>query len=287
MTGYGSASVSQDDLEILIEITSINRRNLEITVSLPREWLSLEYLIADIARNGITRGKINIYIKATTFSNVKGLYFEESSLTTILNQLREYSQQNSIPFQPNSSLLFEIIKSINKPGELELKESIELMIKKTTELAILELNSMRTKEGKALSEDILNRLGILSANVSFIAQKSINSVSHYRELLLQKLAQANLQIDLNDERVLKEIALYADRCDISEELTRLNSHINQFIDHLNAEEAIGRKMDFLCQEMNRELNTIGSKTNLIEVSHKTIDSKNELERIREQVQNIE
>lgn len=285
MTGYGSGSASEGNLEILIEITSINRRNFEINVSLPREWLSLEHLIADMARNSITRGKINIYVKVSDFSNASGLSFEESSLTSILNQLRDYSQRNNIPFQPTSSLLFDIVRSFNKPGQLELNDSIELTIKKATELALLNINLMRNKEGKALAEDILNRLNNLSANVKFIAEKSTNSVMHYRELLFQKLEQAKLQIDLNDERVLKEIALFADRCDISEELTRLNSHINQF--DLNSEEAIGRKMDFLCQEMNRELNTIGSKTNLIEVSHKVIESKNELERIREQVQNIE
>lgn len=287
MTGYGSGSASQDNLEILVEITSVNRRNFEINTSLPREWLSLEHLITDLVRNNIARGKVNVYVKATDFSNIIGLSFEESSLTAILHKLRDYSERNDIPFMPTPNLLFDIIKTINKPSQLELKDSIELLIQKATKLALLNINLMRSSEGEILSQDILNRLNCLSDNIKFITQQSTNSVPHYRDLLLQKLEQAKLEIDLNDERILKEIALFADRCDVSEELTRLNSHIHQFLNDLGSKEAIGRKMDFLCQEINRELNTIGSKTNLIEVSHKIIESKNELERIREQIQNIE
>lgn len=287
MTGYGSGSASLDNLEILVEITSVNRRNFEISVSLPRDWLSLEHLVTDIIRNNITRGKVNVYLKVTDFSNSSGLSFDESSLTAILNNLRNYSEQHNIEFQPNSNLLFDILKTLNKPTQLELKDSIESTIQKATQIALTNFNLMRSTEGKILSQDIHNRLKNLSDTVKFITQKSTHSVDHYRHLLLQRLEQAKLEIDLSDERVLKEIALFADKCDISEELTRLHSHINQFFNNLNAPEAIGRKMDFLCQEINRELNTIGSKTNLIEVSHKIIESKNELERIREQIQNIE
>lgn len=273
MTGYGSGSASHDNLEILVEITSVNRRNFEINVSLPRDWLSIENLIIDIIRSNIARGKVNVYLKVTDFSNPSGLSFDEPSLSAILNKLRHYCEQNNIPFQPSPGLIFDILKNLNKPNQLELKDSIESAIQKATHLALMHINSMRITEGKALCEDIHNRLTILSTNVQFISEKSTHSVPHYRQLLFQRLEQAGLSIDLNDERVLKEIALFADKCDISEELTRLNSHINQFFNDLKSHDSVGRKMDFLCQEINRELNTIGSKTNLIEVSHKIIESK--------------
>lgn len=287
MTGYGSASAALENLEILVEITSVNRRNFEINTSLPREWFSLEHSIMDIARNSIARGKVNIYIKVTDFSNTSDLSFDELALTSVLNKLRDYSAKNNIPFDPTSSLIFDIVRTLNKPSQLELKESIAQTVRDTTEIALNNINQMRTSEGEALAHDIRERLNNLSETVQYVAEKSANSVSHYREQLLQKLENAKLNIDINDERVLKEIALFADRCDISEELTRLNSHIDQFLKALKATDAIGRKMDFICQEINRELNTIGSKTNLIDVSHRIIESKNELERIREQVQNIE
>ncbi|PWU04361.1 MAG: YicC family protein [Verrucomicrobia bacterium] len=287
MTGYGTASASHENLELQVEITSVNRRNFEINVSLPRDWLCVENLIIDILRNNITRGKIYVYLKVTDFSNPTDFSFDESSLTAILSKLRHFSQINNIPFEPSPSLLFDILKNLNKSSQLTINQSIESAVQKVTQHALANLNAMRIAEGKALSEDTHNRLLILQENIKFITKHSTDSVPHYRQLLLQRLEQAKLSIDLSDERVLKEIALFADKCDISEELTRLNSHINQFFNYLKSHEVIGRKMDFLCQEINRELNTIGSKTNLIEVNHKVIDSKNELERIREQIQNIE
>lgn len=287
MTGYGSGSASQEHLEILVEITSVNRRNFEVAVSLPREWLSLEHAITEITRNHIGRGKINIYVKATDFSTTAGLPFDPEALSTVLNNLKDYSAKHNIPFEADTKLIFDIVKTLNKPTQLELKESIEKLVLDATNEALKNIDLMRTTEGNSLAHDIHQRLHILGENIDFIRSKSTSSVSHYREQLLQKLEQAKLNIDLNDERILKEIALFADRCDIEEELTRLRSHIDQFINDLQSNVPTGRKMDFLCQEVHRELNTIGSKTNLIEVSHKIIESKNELERIREQVQNIE
>jgi len=287
MTGYGSGSARQDNLEILVEITSVNRRNFEINVSLPREWLSLEHTITELTRDTIGRGKLNIYVKATDFSNTSGLSFDEEAVDSVLNNLRVYSEKNNIEFKTNTKLIFDIVRTINKPTQLELKDSIEGIVLETTKTALNNLNSMKAAEGEALARDIHQRLDMLLVNVEYITKKSIDSVKHYKEHLFQKLEQAKLNIDLNDERVLKEIALFADRCDVSEELTRLKSHIDQFVNDLASTVAIGRKMDFLCQEINRELNTIGSKSNLIEVSHKVIECKNELERIREQIQNIE
>lgn len=287
MTGYGNGSASHDNLQVFVEITSVNRRNLEINVSLPKEWLSLEHIITEITRKNIHRGKINIFITVTDYSNISGLSFNEEALDAILSKLKDYSEKNKIPYQPTPQLIFDIVKTLNKPTQLELTESTESLLLQATKIALQNIDLMKNNEGSALAHDLLERLKLLSDNIESITQLSTNCITHYREHLFQKLKQANLNIDLNDERILKEIALFADRCDISEELTRLKIHINQFIKDIQSPTPIGRKMDFLCQEINRELNTIGSKPNLIQVSLKVIESKNELERIREQIQNIE
>jgi uncharacterized protein (TIGR00255 family) len=146
---------------------------------------------------------------------------------------------------------------------------------------------MRAKEGEALLHDTVTRLELLRGQVEIIAARAPEVPATHRELLLQRLRQAELQLDLNDERVLKEIALFADRCDVSEELTRLRSHFVQFAGLLKNEAEIGRKAEFLLQEIGREVNTIGSKANDLIISRAVMELKNELERIREQMANVE
>ena len=146
---------------------------------------------------------------------------------------------------------------------------------------------MREKEGAALQADLTLRITELDSIRAGIAGHAEGTTGNYRDALLERLGQLGLELDTSDERVLKEVALFADRCDISEEITRLSSHFEQFNELLSSQEAVGRKMDFLCQEIHREFNTIGSKANHIEITRAVIDGKNELERVREQVQNIE
>lgn len=287
MTGYGSGTSYHGNLEIFTEITSVNRRNLEINVFLPRPWLPLEHTVTELTRSHIGRGKLNIYIKAIDFSSTTGFIFNEEHLSLVINKLKTFSEKQNIAFNPTPELVFSIIQSLDKDIEFELNDSIEAAILQSTEIALNNINLMKVTEGSSLAKDIHERLELLSENIKNIGHQSKNSIIHYKDTLFQRLKQAGLNLDLDDERVLKEIALFADKCDISEELTRLKSHIEQFIKDLESPQPTGRKMDFICQEMNRELNTLGSKTNLIEVSHKIIDCKNELEKIREQVQNIE
>jgi uncharacterized protein (TIGR00255 family) len=146
---------------------------------------------------------------------------------------------------------------------------------------------MREKEGKHLAKDLAGRLDVLAAGAERIRAIAPDTVRRYREQLHARVKEAGLNLPANDERLLKEVVLFADRCDITEELTRLQSHLNQFRDQLAASEPVGRTLDFLTQEMNRELNTIGSKANAVEISQEIVTMKAELEKIREQVQNIE
>lgn len=287
MTGFGSASVKKADLEISIDMTSINRRNLEISVSLPKEWQSLESSILTKIRPHLDRGKISIYVKATDYSHSDQLSWDEKNVNAIVKNLKRSAKQQRISFKMSSELLFDIIKASSKPSELPKPDVVESFVVEATGKALEKLISMRTKEGAYIKNDLKNRLEVLSKNVAAIKKMAPEIVVNYRKNLFKKLKEANVEIDLDDERVLKEIALFADRCDIAEEITRLESHIKQFTQELSSKDAIGRKLDFMCQEIHRELNTVGSKSTIIEIVRSVIESKNELERIREQVQNIE
>ncbi|MDP4880050.1 MAG: YicC family protein, partial [Opitutales bacterium] len=164
---------------------------------------------------------------------------------------------------------------------------IEESIKAAFDQALTDIHSMRTAEGDALKKDLLERIDALDQLSTEIETHAAGAVGKYKDALLERLKQLELDLDPSDERVLKELAIFADRCDVSEEMTRLKSHFKQFREFLAAEEATGRKMDFLCQEIHREFNTTGSKSSQIEITRAVIEGKNSLERIREQVQNVE
>jgi uncharacterized protein (TIGR00255 family) len=164
---------------------------------------------------------------------------------------------------------------------------LETTLKTAFDAALNDLNSMRGREGEALAKDLLARLEELELLRKATAEHAKETVALHREALLQRLKQLDLQFDLEDERLLKELALFADRSDISEELTRLDAHFQQFREFIESNNPSGRKMDFLCQEIHREFNTTGSKSSQIEITRTVIESKNALERIREQVQNVE
>ena len=290
MTGYGcgSATDTENRLQIEVEMTSVNRKNLDIQISSPREWNGLDQEFRLWLKDVFLRGRLNIQLKVESTENKSsGLTFSSESMDNSIEQLRNYAKSRNIPFEINSELLLSLTKTLKEntclPDWRLLKSSIQSAFKQ----ALKELDAMRSKEGKALADDFLNRIQVLDSFRQQIAGQTKSAVPDYHTALMARLGQLKLDLDISDERVLKEIALFADRCDISEELTRLDSHFEQFREFVISKGSIGRKMDFLCQEINREFNTIGSKVTAIESTRAVIEAKNELERIREQVQNIE
>jgi uncharacterized protein (TIGR00255 family) len=179
------------------------------------------------------------------------------------------------------------LNSQRKGASLPDAEVVEPVLADVLTEALGHFSAMRAKEGSALLTDFLKRLGILTALVDAVAQRAPRVTSGYRDALHKRLREAGLELDVGDERVLKEVALFADRCDITEELTRLRSHLDQFTTLLKSNGEIGRKSEFILQEIGREIHTIGSKANDLEISKNVIELKNELERIREQIANVE
>ena len=290
MTGFGrgTAEISEIGLQITVEISSVNRKSLDVFTNAPREWSGLDQRCAEWLKPHFQRGRVNILIKAETPSSMAhGLQFSNAQLDQTLERLREYASKHDYSFEVDSHLLLNLAKSQKDNQALPDWRTLEKVIKKTFELALKDINGMRQCEGEALAHDLEQRISTLDILVKTIRKHASGASNRYGETLLERLKQLDLEINLDDARVLKEIALFADRADISEEMTRLNCHFEQFRDLISSNAASGRKMDFLCQEIHRELNTTGSKSTQIEITRAVIEGKNELERIREQVQNIE
>lgn len=287
MTGYGQASSRYHNLEISVEISSINRKNLEIFFILPKEWLGYEMPLTNRLREKIHRGKVTVTIRVKDFEKPDGFSWNEPLLNDALSFLESFCKARNVPYQLTPDLIFNIAKSFSTQSEYPSSDAIYGVLESTFLEALNAFVTMRQKEGHNLQIDIESRIQKMLTAIKNVKLESKNSLSRYKELLLQRLRQANLELDLNDERVLKEIALFADRSDITEEIVRLESHLGQFLSALSSKESIGRKLDFLCQELNREYNTLSAKGNHLGIIQNILDSRTELERVREQVQNVE
>lgn len=287
MTGFGRSQATHEGIDLSVEINSVNRRNLEISVSLPREWQSLEREVQSILRNLFNRGKLHVTIQAVPAADEGGFYWDEAGLEASLKRLARVAERLGTPWPPDTDSLVRLAALNRVEILLPDREQIAGILTSEVGKAAEGLRAMRETEGTALQSDMLERIGILDDSLMTIRELSAKTVPDYRALLFQRLSQAGLDLDLNDERVLREIALFADKCDTSEEQTRLVSHFEQFRECLAGGSPVGRKLEFIVQEINREFNTIGSKANNVEISRLVIDGKNEIERIREQIQNIE
>jgi uncharacterized protein (TIGR00255 family) len=291
MTGYGSGSaplVGAAGREVFAEISSVNRKGLEIAVSLPREWNALEGPVGELAKTRLSRGAVRLAITARTpGAATPTVKWDEAAVQKEFAQLRALAGRFEIPFHPDVSLLLRLAQATNGEPPLPIAEQAWAAVEKAVAGALEQLVAARRREGGALKRDLSARVEILKKLSAEIAPLAPTSVERYREALHGRLKQIGLNVDLNDERILREIALFADRCDITEELTRLASHFVQFEKILADDAPAGRKLDFLCQEIHREFNTVGSKAQHLDITRRILDAKNELERIREQVQNVE
>lgn len=287
MTGYGQGTASDEKVSLVVQLSSVNRRNLEVAVSMPKEWQSLEPDISAEVRKHVLRGRIQVAVEIQKEGTTAPQLINEEKVDACLDELKAYAEKRDIPFSVDARLLLQVVNSQKDNGYSINLESVETLILSALQDAIAGLTVMRDREGQALAVDLEIRVKAIKASLDQIQTHSEGRVLNYKELLLQRLRQAGLELELADERVLKEVAIFADRCDISEETTRLASHLEQLEDLLETDGSIGRKMEFLLQEIGREVNTIGSKANHLEISRSVIECKNELERIREQIQNVE
>jgi uncharacterized protein (TIGR00255 family) len=290
MTGFGRAEASNEHCHAKVEISSVNRKNGEVVVQLPKSLLILESDLRKIILSRIQRGRIQVFLSVTPTSAAQGNRCTLINRERLLAFMAAVKEIEEITGYPQRIELSEIIRTgdILNLQEPELDaELVFPVISAALNEALNEVLKMRLSEGEHLRSDICNRIDTLEHEVKTIAALAPNVQKYYRENLLRRLKDNGLHVDLDDERILKEIGIFADRCDLSEEITRLHSHFLQFRNYLNASEPVGRSLDFLCQELNRELNTIGSKANDALITKHVVICKAELEKVREQIQNIE
>jgi uncharacterized protein (TIGR00255 family) len=287
MTGYGRAASALAGGTLTVQVSSVNRRSLDLSIKLPAEWESLEAGIGEAVRRVAARGKVHVDVEFTPAGGRDEAAWNEAGVGAALDRLAALADARQIHFEPTAELLWQIANSQRAPAEMLSADRVRPDVVAALGEALREFAAMRSKEGEALLADFSARLGLFRAHVDAVAARAPEVAPAYRALLMKRLRDANLELDVEDERVLREIALFADRCDVSEEITRLRSHIDQLAALLKSGDEIGRKADFILQEMGREANTIGAKANDLAIAKSVIELKNELERIREQMANVE
>ena len=287
MTGYGRAKLSKDDREYQIEIKSVNHRYLDISVRIPKQLSYLEETIKKEIAKKVKRGKIDVFV---TFEN-NSLEGKEIKINTELaksyiDELKKLAEKENILSDIQVTEISKYPDVLNIQSSQD-DEKITKEVLETITIATDNLVQMRETEGNKISEDLLKRLNTINKKVEEIAKLSTGLIEEYVVKLEERIKEILKNQEIDKTRLAQEVVIYADKCSIEEEVTRLNSHISQFKNLLNSNEAIGKKLDFIIQEMNRETNTIGSKANNLEITNGVIDIKTEIENIREQVQNIE
>ena len=287
MTGYGRGTAGLGANTITIQVSSVNRKTLDLTVKIPEPWATLEPAITDLGRRHAARGKVHVQIELTGAVGSRQEFWDEEAAAETLDRLAAFAAKQGVEFAPTPELLWDIARSQRKVDDFPSVETAQGVVMATLETAMRAFVAMRAKEGEALLVDFFGRLELLRRQVDVVVGRAPLVPSLYRDQLLIRLRTADLELKVDDERVLKELALFADRCDVTEELTRLRSHFDQFTALLKSEGEIGRKSEFILQEIGREVNTIGSKANDLTISRAVIELKNELERIREQIANVE
>ena len=287
MTGYGRATSSIGAFSITVQVSSVNRKTLDLTVGLPEEWESMEPSVGELVRKVVSRGKVHVDIEVTGDKSATEASWDEPAAAAALERLRAFAERQGVEFLPTPELLWQVASSQRRTSEFPGAESAQAVVTETVATALRSFVAMRAREGESLLVDFIRRSDTLHRHVEAVAVRAPQVPVNYREQLHKRLREAGLELDLSDERVLREIALFADRCDVSEEITRLRSHFEQFAALLRSDGEIGRKAEFILQEIGREVNTIGSKANDVTVARAVIELKNELERVREQMANVE
>ena len=288
MTGYGRATAALGSHNLTVQVSSVNRKTLDLTVALPRDWESLEPELTLKVRQAVVRGKVHVEVELTGRPAAVEAKWNAEAVAQSLDQLRGLAGKQGVPFLPTTDLLWQIASAERQPLQFPTVEASRPVVLAALGEALQAFVTMRAREGAALQADLLERLAALERELGTVAVRAPQVPGLYRELLFKRLREAGLELlDLGDERVLKEVALFADRCDVSEELTRLRSHLSQLGQLLRTDGEMGRKAEFILQEIGRESHTIGSKANDLAIAKAIIEFKNELERVREQIANVE
>ena len=288
MTGYGRGQSAHNGSKFSVELNSVNRKQSDVVVTLPRELAELEPRVRDLINAAVSRGRLNVVIAYHQgASATQNLALDSNLARTYYRAMLDLQKELKAAGEINIETV------LRAPGVLRLPEEqlsiddawphVEASLKE----ALADLVKMREREGKHLAKDLIHRLKAVRGCVRSIKQLQPGVLKRHRQSLHERIQRAGIDLSFDDERLVKEVIFFADKSDISEELTRLESHFAQFAHHLRKNEPVGRTLEFMCQEIGREFNTLGAKANDVEISQLVVTCKAEMEKIREQIQNIE
>ena len=288
MTGFGRGEATANGWKVDVELSGVNRKQADVSVNLPATLMELEDEARGLLTRSVSRGRIGAKVNLShTETGDNRLLFDEDLARQYVDAAKRLSAETGIDTRITAADLFRA-PGIFKIDELGASpDDVREALMSALEGALSQLVRMQIDEGTHLRNDLAARLDSIVREVEEITALAPLVPIGHRQHLMKRLSESGLELDLGDERLLREIAIFAERCDVTEELTRLASHINLFRTYLASDEPMGRNLDFLCQELNRELNTIGSKANDAGIARCVVHSKTELEKIREQVQNVQ
>lgn len=285
MTGFGKISKSYDNFDIIVEIKSVNSKYFDTSFRLPKQLSSLEIFLRSYSQEKLVRGKIDIKIEFISKNSIKTPKINEDLIIHYKNILENICTLTNIEKNITLENYLKLPDIIDFSPNNEIEMELYNNAKDVVSICINEVDSMRIKEGKSLEKDIINRLDNISKFLNEIQKFSSNIFDYWRNKFIKRLQELDV-VNINEEKIIQEASLYAEKADITEEITRANCHINHFKNIIENEFPNGKKLDFLCQELNREFNTIASKSFKSEIIKYVIEGKSEIDRIREQVQNI-
>ena len=289
MTGYGRAQETVHNRDITVEVRSVNNRYLDCSVKMPRMFIFAEDAVKSMVQKAVSRGKVDVFITIDAKESDGAVVTVNRELagqyTAALKELQDFCGADAWKLTPEVLARFPDVLSVTKAEE-DL-EAVSADICAVLVQALEAYNAMRRTEGEKLAEDILGRLVTIESLTAAVEERSPQSVAEYREKLLTRMQEVLGSATIDESRILTEAAIFADKVAVDEETVRLRSHLSQLREMLHGSEPVGRKLDFLIQEVNREANTIGSKCSDVSIARKVVDLKGEVEKIREQVQNIE
>ena len=288
MTGYGGAKGEVESIAVTAELKSVNNRYLDVSVRLPKSCLFAEDAVRSAVAGVISRGKVDVFITVDASKAEEAvIQVNESLAAAYLKAVRDTAEKFGLDGEISALSLVRFPEVLSTDKTDAGRDAVSNAIVQVLSQALEEFDAMRTREGEKLREDIEGKLRTLEAMVAKIVERSPQTVAEYREKLLGRMQEVLADAAVDESRILQEAAIYADKVAVDEEMVRLKSHIAQFRLLLAAGSPAGRKLDFLVQEMNREANTTGSKCADSDIARTVIDMKAELEKIREQIQNME
>lgn len=288
MTGYGRGQSHHGGTKFSVELHSVNRKQSDVVVNIPREIAQLEPRVRDVINAEVTRGRLNVAIACHRGDGAAVAVVLDTKLARVYYQaMLELQAELGAGGEVSIETILRAPGVLRPPEETVDPEECWPFIEQALKDGLRDLVGMRVREGRHLARDLIRRLKTVRNVAKRIRTMQPGVAKRYRQLLHERVQRAGLDLPIDDDRLAKEVVVFAERCDITEELTRLDSHLIQFAHHMRKAEPVGRTMEFICQEMARELNTLGAKANDADILHLVVECKAEVEKIREQLSNIE